>query len=402
MNSNQQMGQFGDINHIREILIRDLTFLNNFRERKLMNDALFSRLERTISNNTKFYENNKAIQAVASDAFAGTSGRSGSQEIASDLIKRYLSTPFGIFDNIMNIEASDIFIVYDKISFTSSNTQRANNIMIPNHLLDVYHNMLDLMIRISLYSSNPENTKFDRSNADLQYTTFGFRFNVTHESLNANNDCPIVAIRKQIVKTEAAIVGKDYINSIGVTKTQLDFIHKMAKDGSVFIFGETGSGKTTLLKYMGMYGIEDKRNLITIEDTPELFLPVNIAYLTNDKYTIHDMFEIAALRENPSSMIVGESRNEEIVDILQSATVFPCMTTFHASSLIKAVTRMVFVVKGEKPAYTTEDINMLITSTIDCFIYMKNRKVQNIWKRKEINQIKDFSSNAVANYEEVH
>ena len=151
---------------------------------------------------------------------------------------------------------------------------------------------------------------------------------------------------------------------------------------------------------MGGYRINEKRNLITIEDTPELFLPINIAYLTNDNFRIQDLFKIT-LRENPSHVIVGETRGEEIVDILESALVFRCGTSIHADSLSKAIMRIVFMVKGsDLNSYNTDDINSLITSTMDGFIYMKNRKVEGIWKRKDINDCD--MNNALKNYEQVY
>jgi len=229
------------------------------------------------------------------------------------------------------------------------------------------------------------------------------RFNVAHNALNAQqNGRPIISIRKQIIKSSSGINtdSDSYINSIGLSDNQKNFVNNISMNGSYCIFGETGSGKTTLLKYMGGYRINEKRNLITIEDTPELFLPINIAYLTNDNFRIQDLFKIT-LRENPSHVIVGETRGEEIVDILESALVFRCGTSIHADSLSKAIMRIVFMVKGsDLNSYNTDDINSLITSTMDGFIYMKNRKVEGIWKRKDINDCD--MNNALKNYEQVY
>lgn len=389
-------------------LIAKLVFLSNPENMSSFNENFLNPLIRTLSTNRNLYDKqyDGARREILKQSLIEYSLKygAGSKEykLISKISEEFANTPFGIFTDVLRLNASDIFIVGDRISFSNGNNERAEEIVIPTRLLGTYLEMARTFVNTTLYSSKRNLTKFDPANAILDYSTFEIRFNVVHERLNASmHPAPIISMRKQLIRTRGEDSNFDvdkYVNSIGVTKEQLDFINYLSFDGSFCIFGETGSGKTTLLKYMGNYRIADKRNLITIEDTPELFLNTNICYLTNDTFTIHDLFKVS-LRENPSHMIVGETRSEEIVDILESALVFRCGTTIHADSLEKAILRIVFMVKANRDNYSSADINSLISSTMDGFIYMKNRKVMGVWKRKD--NFKDNLEDAITNYVEV-
>lgn len=388
-------------------LISDLELLNNPKAYERLNIALFSELERTLGNNRTYYSSPALQSQVAKKAIGQIQGVSQDYKHMIDIIKRYVYSPFGIFDNILKLPVSDLFVVSRGISFTQNNFQKATFIQIPDRLLRIYSTMVDTFITLTLYASASDTTKFDKTNAILDYAVFGIRFNVAHSSLNASLPIgedifrPTIALRKQIMGTRLMqTMGDEYIHSIGANENQIKFIQYLAEKGSYTIFGETGSGKTTLLKYMGSYKIEDKRNLITIEDTPELFLPVNIAYLTNDRYTISDLFKVA-LRQNPSSIIIGESRTAEVSDIMEAALVFQTATTFHSDSLSKLFARLTFVIKAAKNDFTSDDIGTLITTSMDGFIYMKARKVIEVWKRKPLEEISKHLNQPLLNYEKV-
>lgn len=375
-----------NIDKVKENLLAELEFLSNNSNKKIMNDCLFSEIERTVANDKAFYRKKANISSTFVKIIKATVGKTTDSEISKKIVKEHVGSPFGLFEDILKLDMSDIFIVSDRISMSHNNFDKANEIIIPSHLLKAYHDAVDTFIILTMYCSTLDKTKFDRRDAILDYTTAGMRFNVVHSALNAQqNGRPIISIRKQIIKTESSSISMndEYLYGIGLNNNQINYIKDMAMNKSYCIFGETGSGKTTLLKYMGGYRIEDKRNLITIEDTPELFLPINIAYLTSDNFKIQDLFKIT-LRENPSHVIVGETRGAEIVDILESALVFKCGTSIHADSLSKAIMRIVFMVKGSGANYNSDDINSLISSTMDGFIYMKDRKVAGIWERKKI------------------
>lgn len=375
---------FSTTEEVSKQLINDLTLLTRDNNYQLLYDSFLSQLERNLaqSRDKIYYGKNKnVIQTLYKNGIELVMN-SKDNHFLKEIMRRYANTPFGIFDHIFSKDfpASDIFITDRKISFSITNTQKGSTeIDIPPALMSIYHKMVEHLISFSLYASTLENTKFDRSNAILDYSLEEVRFNVVEKSLNANNDSPIVACRKQIISNK--LLDASYINNLGLSQNQINFINELAYNKSFIIFGETGSGKTTMLKYMGAYRLAEKRNVITIEDTPELMLPINIAYLTNDNYNIQSLFRIT-LRENPSHVIIGETRSEEIIDILESGLVFRVASTLHADSLDKVLMRIAFMSKKAKSEYSTDELFKLINSVVDGFIYMKNRQVIEIWRRK--------------------
>lgn len=177
--------------------------------------------------------------------------------------------------------------------------------------------------------------------------------------------------------------GDSYLKSIEVTPNQEAILHKYAFHGNCIVFGETGSGKTTLVRYMGNYRLKEKRNLCIIEDTSELNIEVPISLITNHHKNIKDLF-VASLRENPSHVIIGETRTSEIVDILESALTIPVITTIHANSFQRAIERIIFM--SIERNIRADDMRNLINSAVDCFIFMENRKIKEIWEHKhEVN-----------------
>lgn len=375
-----------------------LRTLSDDKDYTLFNNTFVNPLTAQLSDKgADFYKKKEIVQNFYKQNISGIIGKKSDNSLQK-LAQLYVQNPLGIFSYITDENFSDIFIVSDRISCTANNAENSNDIIIPPELIDTYAKVVKQMIDMTVYASDLDNTKFDRANAVLDFTVKKMRFNVVHESLNASVESPIIAIRKQTVKQAVSeFENKEYIKSLGLTRNQYEVIQDLAKNKSFIIFGETGSGKTTLLRYMCMMDLENKRNLISIEDTPELFLPVNITYLTNDKYKIIDLFKVT-LRENPSHVVVGETRSEEIIDILQSGLTSKVSTTIHANSLEKAIMRIIFMAKGAKNDYSTDDISNLITATIDGFIYMDNRVCKGVWAKKEN---ADMDGNAFLDYEKI-
>ena len=396
-----------DLKIAERILKRDLAFLS-----KESNDVIFTEflypLERELAANNSIYKDVDKIKRIYARGVQSCVSEVSDGEVAKSIIKRYSQSVFGIFTNIIELYATDIFILKDKLAITSgANAEgKMDYIYIEPELLVMYKRMVDFFVRQSIYTSAISKTKFDVTHPILDYAVNGVRFNVVHGSLNADRgdtNSPIIALRKQLIerpsKDDGKVIGhgEEYLMQVCNSPAQRDFINKIALNGSYIIFGETGSGKTTLMRYMGEYKIDEKRNLITIEDTPELHLSNNISYLTSREYDISSLFKVT-LRENPSHLLIGETRNEEIVDILESSLVFRVGTTLHADSFEKVIMRINFLIKKCSNDYSSDDINSLITAGIDGFIYMKNHKVVEVRKRKQ--QIDDIR-NVSMNYENV-
>jgi flagellar protein FlaI len=118
---------------------------------------------------------------------------------------------------------------------------------------------------------------------------------------------------------------------------------------SMICSGGTASGKTTTLNAVSHF-IPPSAKIITIEDTREMNLPHEnwIAGLTREKKSEEggqsiDMFTllVAALRQRPEYMIVGEVRGKETMAVFQAmATGQITYSTIHADSVPSIVHRL--------------------------------------------------------------
>lgn len=117
---------------------------------------------------------------------------------------------------------------------------------------------------------------------------------------------------------------------------------------NILISGGTGSGKTTLLSALASL-IPKQERIITIEDTPELFiesfnsvrLQTKLQTPTSNAITARDLVA-NSLRMRPDRIIVGECRRSEAFDMLQAMNTghLGSMTTLHANSPRDALFRL--------------------------------------------------------------
>ena len=118
---------------------------------------------------------------------------------------------------------------------------------------------------------------------------------------------------------------------------------------NVIVSGSTGSGKTTTLNALSSFIANDER-IATIEDTAELQLQqTHIARMESRPPNVEGKGEVSqrtllknALRMRPDRIIVGETRGEEVLDMLQAMNTGHdgSMTTVHANSPRDAVGRI--------------------------------------------------------------
>jgi flagellar protein FlaI len=133
--------------------------------------------------------------------------------------------------------------------------------------------------------------------------------------------------------------------------TIASYLSLMLEEGmNLFVVGATASGKTTLLNAINTF-IKPDAKIVTIEDTPEVYVPhANwVQEMTRSGGTGEKrggevgMFELlkAALRQRPDRIIVGEIRSVEAVVAFQAMqTGHGVMSTFHASSVEKLIQRL--------------------------------------------------------------
>ncbi|MEM8786635.1 MAG: CpaF family protein [Pseudomonadota bacterium] len=118
---------------------------------------------------------------------------------------------------------------------------------------------------------------------------------------------------------------------------------------NIIVSGGTGSGKTTTLNALSSF-IDDHERIVTIEDTAELQLQqIHVGRMESRPANVEGKGEVSqrdllrnALRMRPDRIIVGETRGNEVIDMLQAMNTGHdgSMTTIHANSARDAVSRL--------------------------------------------------------------
>ncbi|MEM1162856.1 MAG: CpaF family protein [Pseudomonadota bacterium] len=160
-------------------------------------------------------------------------------------------------------------------------------------------------------------------------------------------DGPLLSIRKfsNIPFTVDSLIG-----SSAFSEEMALYMHACVRCKlNVLVSGGTGSGKTTTLNALSSFIPENER-IVTIEDTAELQLqqehvgrmesrPANVE--GTGAVTQRDLLK-NALRMRPDRIIVGETRGEEVVDMLQAMNTGHegSMTTLHANGPRDALSRL--------------------------------------------------------------
>lgn len=160
-------------------------------------------------------------------------------------------------------------------------------------------------------------------------------------------DGSLVSIRK-FKKDKLGI--DDLVNFGAFTEEMAVYLQAaVATRLNIIVSGGTGSGKTTTLNALSSF-IDDSERILTIEDTAELQLqqshvgrmesrPPNVE--GKGAVTPRDCLK-NALRMRPDRIIVGETRGEEVIDMLQAMNTGHdgSMTTIHANSARDGVARL--------------------------------------------------------------
>ncbi|MDP2519440.1 CpaF family protein [Shimia thalassica] len=118
---------------------------------------------------------------------------------------------------------------------------------------------------------------------------------------------------------------------------------------NVIVSGGTGSGKTTTLNALSSF-IDDAERILTIEDTAELQLQqTHVGRMESRPPNVEGKGEVSprdclknALRMRPDRIIVGETRGEEVIDMLQAMNTGHdgSMTTIHANNARDGIARL--------------------------------------------------------------
>lgn len=164
----------------------------------------------------------------------------------------------------------------------------------------------------------------------------GSRINATLPPVSV--DGATLTIRKF---SKRALTGYDYLNYGSLNKKMLGFLIQCVRGKiSIYVSGSTGTGKTTLLNMLSGY-IPEEELIITIEDTCELKLQqrnvrrMQVRLSNNSEMMQIDQQKLVkeALRQRPDRIILGETRDGTIVDMISAMSTGHdgSMSTIHAN-----------------------------------------------------------------------
>ena len=160
-------------------------------------------------------------------------------------------------------------------------------------------------------------------------------------------DGPLLSIRRFPAERLKA---HDLVNIRSMTRPMLEFLeHCVRARLNMLISGGTGAGKTTLLNVLSAF-ISERERIVTIEDAAELQLhQEHVARLETRPPNVEGKGAIKqrqllvnALRMRPDRIVVGETRGEEALDMLQAMNTGHdgSLTTVHANTPRDALSRI--------------------------------------------------------------
>jgi pilus assembly protein CpaF len=173
----------------------------------------------------------------------------------------------------------------------------------------------------------------------------GSRFNAMVSPIAV--DGSLVSIRK-FKKDKLAI--DDLVKYGAFTEEMAAYLQAaVATRLNVIVSGGTGSGKTTTLNALSSF-IDNNERILTIEDTAELQLQqTHVGRMESRPPNVEGKGAVTqrdclrnALRMRPDRIIVGETRGEEVIDMLQAMNTGHdgSMTTIHANSARDGISRL--------------------------------------------------------------
>jgi pilus assembly protein CpaF len=160
-------------------------------------------------------------------------------------------------------------------------------------------------------------------------------------------DGPLLSIRRFPAERLKA---EDLVTLRSMTRPMLEFLeHCVRSKLNMLISGGTGAGKTTLLNVLSSF-ISERDRIVTIEDAAELQLhQEHVARLETRPPNVEGkgairqrQLLINALRMRPDRIVVGETRGEEALDMLQAMNTGHdgSLTTIHANTPRDALSRI--------------------------------------------------------------
>jgi len=152
---------------------------------------------------------------------------------------------------------------------------------------------------------------------------------------------------------------------------------------NIVVSGGTASGKTTFLNACGS-ALEPDERVVTIEDTPELQVPVEnwVQLVTREAsegveaVTMADLVR-HALRMKPDRIWLGEARGPEMAAILTAANTGHegVMFTVHADDVWATLTRIETLVQEGKPGLPLRAIRLNVATALHLVVHLSRLRL---------------------------
>ncbi|MBL4647867.1 MAG: type IV-A pilus assembly ATPase PilB [Gammaproteobacteria bacterium] len=181
------------------------------------------------------------------------------------------------------------------------------------------------------------------------------------------NTCPTLFGEKIVLRILDPTIASMGIEALGFSEAQqqlfLDAMHKT--QGMILVTGPTGSGKT-VTQYSALNILNtEQRNISTVEDPVEIYLPGINQVNVNSKINLSFSTALRAfLRQDPDVIMVGEIRDKETADIAMKAaqTGHLVLSTLHTNSAADTLTRLMNI--GVAPFTIAASLSLVIAQRL--------------------------------------
>jgi flagellar protein FlaI len=187
------------------------------------------------------------------------------------------------------------------------------------------------------------------------------------------------------------------------------FWHLIENKRSILISGGTASGKTTLLNALSMF-IRQEDKIVSIEDTPEVHLAhknwiqsvsragygIGTAAGNGQRAGSVSLFDllVAALRQRPEYVLVGEVRGKEAFSLFQAiSTGHAAMATVHAGSIEELLHR----IEHEPMNIPRQLVESLDIVAFPAQVVVKGHRARRLRSVTEIIEVEKSTENLLTN-----
>ena len=211
-----------------------------------------------------------------------------------------------------------------------------------------------------------------------------------------------VRMRELFVEPEIPDYVAQEVEAALLSGAAATYLHAAVLAGlNILVIGRTGVGKTAILSALGQKIPQDRRVLV-LEDTRELKLrpdgdrPLNCVYFVTRRKLLEGGIDvdmrhllIAALRQRPDHLVLGEARGPEVYDLLNAMQTGHGgnLTSIHANSLQELPQRVGAMLFQAGVNMDAERVARLIGSSFDVGV----TEMQGFDGRRYILEIGEFT-----------